>query len=491
MIIPTLPDIIAEKLDDAGDRESAATDAEVRSFFDRHTEEKRPNIIHGHRSKFEKDAATGSRHVAMLAPLTFAMKEAAAGFYSAKTARETLLPLFIAAKTRPPVNGEKQLTERQAIAAFDSMMSWSIGQANIADLDEVRAGVEERMPDFDEIIANSIKSPSESQAVADSGAGESNSWQTVDGATFILDQPANVPAIWGEGKKVAWPEGEALMIAGGQGLGKTTLAGQLVRGLLGIDSHVLGLPITGSGEVILYLAMDRPRQVARSLRRQFTEKEREILKSRLLVRPGPPLADLAKRPDLLALMASDVGARIVIVDSVKDAAVGLSDDEVGASYNRARQHVLNAGCQMCDLHHVIKHGADTINDIYGSTWLTSGCGSVILLTGEPGDPIIGFRHVKPPVEEIGPFRLSHDPVRGLLTIEHEVDLIAMVKASAANGLTAKGAACALFETDRPSRGQIEKARRKLDELVTGNILTRFEGTSGGKDGGSRTAWFLA
>jgi hypothetical protein len=49
--------------------------------------------------------------------------------------------------------------------------------------------------------------------------------QLVDGARFILDQPSTIPAVWGEGAQVLWAEGEALMIAGGQGLGKTTLAG--------------------------------------------------------------------------------------------------------------------------------------------------------------------------------------------------------------------------------------------------------------------------
>lgn len=122
----------------------------------------------------------------------------------------------------------------------------------------------------------------------------------VDGARFILDRPATVPAVWGKGTQVLWAEGEALMIAGGQGLGKTTLAGQLVRALLGVgDGAVLGLPVACQGEPVLYLAMDRPRQIARSLGRQFTEADRAALGG-LLVRPGPPPADMAAHPLLLA-----------------------------------------------------------------------------------------------------------------------------------------------------------------------------------------------
>jgi hypothetical protein len=86
-------------------------------------------------------------------------------------------------------------------------------------------------------------------------------------------------------------------------------------------------------------------------------------------------------------------------------------DEVGAGYNRARQALVADGRQVCDLRHIVKRGPNgqapsTVADIYGSTWLTSGAGSVVL-TGEPGDPIINFRHVEQPANEVGPWRLPH------------------------------------------------------------------------------------
>lgn len=127
----------------------------------------------------------------------------------------------------------------------------------------------------------------------------------------------------------------------------------------------------------------------------------------------------------------------------------------------------------------------TIEDIYGSTWITNGCGSVILLNGEPGDPIIEFRHLKQPNEEVGPFRLSHDPDTGQLLLNHEVDLVALVRRKSTAGLIPKDAARALFDTDEPSRAQTEKARRKLDKLVP-DVLYRREGTTGGATGGTPT-----
>jgi hypothetical protein len=319
----------------------------------------------------------------------------------------------------------------------------------------------------------------------------------VDGARFILDAPPQVAPIWGDGSRVLWASGEALMIAGPQGLGKTTLAGLLVKALLGAQDDVLGLPVTPSERRVLYLAMDRPRQISRSLRRQFSEADRDRLADRLIVRQGPPPADLAAQPHLLAAMAEAYGAGVVIVDSLKDAAVGLSDDTVGASYNRARQRALAAGCEVAELHHTVKRGPgggppSTVADIYGSTWLTSGAGSIVLLSGDPGDPIVGMRHVKQPAEEVGPYRLLHDQTAGLLTVEHAADFVAMARACGPDGLTARTAAAALTDKPQPGRADIEKARRKLDALAASGVLMRLDGGRGGTgEQRSPAAYFIA
>ncbi len=314
--------------------------------------------------------------------------------------------------------------------------------------------------------------------------------RAIDGAAFILDQPAGIAALWGDGTSVLWAEGEALMIAGPQGLCKTTLAGLLLRAQLGLgDGLVLGLPVQPVDR-ILYLAMDRPRQIARSLRRQFTEADRAVLADRLVILPGPPAADLAAQPTLLTGLAEHHGAAVVYVDSLKDAALRLSTDEVGAAYNRARQHLLMTDCQLCELHHTVKRGPDgaapkSIADVYGSAWLTNGCGSVLLLSGEPGDPIIGLQHAKQPADEVGPWRLLSDPDAGELSLEPRASLVDLVRAKGVDGLTARDAAAALFDTDKPTKPQKEKARRKLAALEgPEGLLVRVE-----HDGAS--AWFLS
>lgn len=301
--------------------------------------------------------------------------------------------------------------------------------------------------------------------------------ELVNGAAFVLDQPEGTPAVWGEGDHVLWAEGEALMIAGAQGLGKTTLAGLLVEALL-CGGDVLGLPVRSVDRPILYLAMDRPRQAARSLRRQLVDVDPWLLEHRLAVWKGPPPADLAANPSMLAELAERANAGVVIVDSLKDAALGLSEDSVGASWNRARQIAIAQGVQVLELQHVRKSAEKepTIADVYGSTWLTSGCGSVIYLQGEPGDPFVRFHHVKQPAEAVGPLTVLHSPEDGAMTVHRGADLLELVRASR-GGVTAKAAACAVFEKERPNRNEIEKTRRRLEALVSQGSLRTLPKTS--------------
>ncbi|WP_052062085.1 AAA family ATPase [Rhodococcoides fascians] len=186
---------------------------------------------------------------------------------------------------------------------------------------------------------------------------ERKTFTFLDGASFILDRPERIPAIWGESDHVLWSMGESLMIAGPQGVGKTTLAGQLMRARLGVGpGEVLGLPVEESKR-LLYLAMDRPSQIARAFSRLFAEADRKTIARKLVIHRGPLPQDLAKHPEVLLGMCLDSGADTVMVDSVKHAAVGLVEDEVGARYNRARQHALQAGIQVIDLHHTKKKTA--------------------------------------------------------------------------------------------------------------------------------------
>ena len=317
----------------------------------------------------------------------------------------------------------------------------------------------------------------------------------VDGASFLLDIPVGVPALWGAGDAVLSARGECCMFVGPPGVGKTTLATQVVLAGFGIGgTTVLGLPVAPMRRV-LYLAMDRPQQIARAMARRVTADDRAVLAEHLVVWKGPPPADLAKQPGRLLAMAQEAGADVVVVDSLKDAAIGLSEDEVGAGYNRARQLVLAAGIELIELHHTRKPApggaAPTLSDVYGSTWITSGAGSVLMLDGQAGDPVVSFRHLKQPAGEVGPYRLLHDQTGGEMTVQHGTDLLELARVAGREGLTARDAAKALFEKDAPTRTDIEKARRRLDALTKSGDLTCQGGTPRSGGGTAPSAWFPA
>lgn len=312
------------------------------------------------------------------------------------------------------------------------------------------------------------------------------------GGDWMLDIPDQTPAIWGTGTQILWAAGESLMICGPPGVGKTTICGQVVFGLVGIHDTVLGWPIR-QAEKVLYLAMDRPQQIARALGRLAGHAHRDVLNERLAVHQGPPPADIAAQPTLLTAMARRAGADVIVIDSLKDAAVGLSDDETGAAVNRAIQHCLAADINVLILHHQTKRGGGgvgkpkTLADVYGSAWITAGTGSVVLLWGDAGDPIVELLHLKQPAEDVGPLKIAHDQNTGMSEIVDKVDLVVLA-GQQPQGLTARAAAVAMFTTDDPSRAQIAKATRRLTGLADVGVLEEGSGYATANGGKPTKTW---
>jgi len=381
-------------------------------------------------------------------------------------------------------------------ALSESMPEWRLAQAFVNRPEDVLSGEQEaalaklyanRIPgnpsSFAARVAYRLDQRLADKAVDDAyeriANGDADARQRmVDGGAFIHDLPPDIPTVWGEGNAVVWAEGESLMISGPPGVGKTTLAGQVVRGRL-IGGDVLGMPVVPTGSHVLYLAMDRPQQIARALHRVLADVDRATLSERLVVWQGPPLRDLAADPEALLQMARDAGADTVVVDSLKDAALGLKDDEVGAGYNRARQLCLANGVELLELHHTVKRGEggkapDKLADVYGSAWLTAGAGSVVSLHGEAGDPVVMWRHLKQPAEEVGPFMVAHDHAEGESSVYHQADVLALALRAP---LTAQEAAQHMFETPKPTAAQVAKARRRLDGFVRKGLLVSVPGDS--------------
>jgi AAA domain len=248
------------------------------------------------------------------------------------------------------------------------------------------------------------------------------------GGDFLFGDAIDPTPIWGEGDRILWAEGEGLMIYGPQGRGKSTLAQQIVNARAGLaPAGLLGQPVKRDDRRVLYLAMDRPRQVRRSWRR-MVERNRdwEAMNDRVTIWLGPLPAELPltwDHPGALAAWAeSEFGAGLIVADSYKDLMPRLADDETGNLVNRIVQATLAAGIDWLGLHHPRKSQAqnkkpDSLDDVYGSTFLTTGLGSVIgLWSKEAGDEIVEFNHLKQPAEEVVLNTIRHDHERGATTV---------------------------------------------------------------------------
>lgn len=312
----------------------------------------------------------------------------------------------------------------------------------------------------------------------------------------ILDVPAVPDAVWGDGHDVLWAVGQSLIIAGPDGVGKTTLAGNLIEARLGIGTgSVLGMPVKPGDRNVLVLLMDRPQQAMAALARLFTQQDRDTLDARLRIWRGPPPRDLAVNPTVLTELCDAANADTCIVDSLKDAATELSKDEAGSGWNRARQFAIESGTELIELHHPRK-GQDgnrkpsRLDDLYGSRWIPAGAGSIISLWGQAGDPIVEFTHLKPVTEPVGPWRVDIDGMTGRVARSYGIDLLEQIRLRGSEGITAVVAARLVTGSDKPTRSDIERARRRLERMTAESVLVRVDGGRGGGHERNHATWFL-
>lgn len=314
--------------------------------------------------------------------------------------------------------------------------------------------------------------------------------RAVTGAPWVHDTPAQVPALWGEGDDVLWAEGEPTIITGPTGVGKTTLGTQLVAGRMGLIPSVLGYPVR-PGRRVLVLAMDRPQQIRRAMARTLRNHPADILDERLVVLPGPPPVDVARRPGILLWLAQQFDADTVVLDSLKDAAVKLSDEETGQGLSRAMNMCVANGVDILAYHHQRKHTnsgqgkPNSLADVYGSSWITAGAGSVILLWGNAGDLVIELSHLKQPAGDVGPLSIGHDHTAGhSFLYEDGAGRGTLLDLLASGPQTASTVASWLYG-DAADRAAVAKARRRLDKLVEQGQAARLDDkpTKGGFGGG--------
>lgn len=320
--------------------------------------------------------------------------------------------------------------------------------------------------------------------------------EPVDGATFILDAEPDPEPVWGHGQSVLWAKGEALLIVGPQGVGKSTVAQQVALRRIGArDADLYGFDVAPDDRRTVYLAMDRPAQIRRSFRRMVAEEDRSALKERLALWEGPLPVSVLAGPSALAdwlvdTFGSDVGT--VIVDSYKDLAPGLAEDAVGAALNSAMQEVLARGIEWLGLHHQRKATGgnsrpERLEDVYGSVWLTAGTGSVLGLFGQPGSPTVEGTHLKQPAATVGPLHIRHDHSGGASgTVDLDAELLALLVESGERGIEVDRVAVEFFRgTDKNAKARASRALHRLGAQL--GTVVETPGKRGGAGGGGTAA----
>lgn len=458
--LPELPWAWLEEFSASGtvDVGGVASDQRVRDWAENGTSSTRPGWCDAVIRAVEADIARGvSRHDTMQARLCQVAREVAAGGYTADAAITSLRAIWNTA-----TRGEGR--ERE----FDDMLAWAVGQL---DTDAGREQVEEKRRRLAETGGHEEIQLADRPTAASGQLGLDRHHRVSRGGAFVYDVPETPPSIWGTGDQVLWAQGEGLLVAGPTGVGKSTLVAQLVAGRVGIVDQVLGHPISAGRKPVLYLAMDRPVQIRRLLHRYFRHHDaRAILDEQLIVWSGPLPATLNANPGVIVDLALELGVGTVVVDSLKDAAVKLTDDESGGNINRAFQEVTAESIDLVVLHHQRKAVGDggkapkSLDDIYGSALIPAGMGSVLSLWGQAGDPIVELLHLKQPLEQLPPTRIEHDNVTGSSSIVAGFDPLAYLRGRGVRGSTAKEAAVAMFEKQSPTPNEVAKAKRQLERL---------------------------
>lgn len=250
----------------------------------------------------------------------------------------------------------------------------------------------------------------------------------MDGDAFMFGEVSEYVPIWGDVETLLWAETGGLMIASDQGLGKSLTAQQVIAGRLGVGpAELLGLPIAtlNPARSVVYLALDRPNQIARSMARLFSdERDREVARTRLRVWTKPVPIDILGDPYAFAdwlqdTFGNDIGD--LVIDSVKDLTpANLSNGEVGQALDMAWKECRARGMSTLILHHERKTGNEesranrmpSLDNIYGSVWLTSGMDSIMHIQGKQGENVVTYSHLKQIRAALHPVTAMHDQEHG-------------------------------------------------------------------------------
>jgi hypothetical protein len=380
MSIPVLPDELAELLDDASPAADAATDARVKEFIAEHQTADRPGVINGLKSALIKNIEKGkSCHTSAISAVTGAMSEAAAGLYPAQLVIDTFKPIFLNAVALGGSSG-KVRTGAVAQSEFAGILAWAVAQANAADLDEVRARVENKMPN-------------NSTDFGDGGTGGPDTDISDLKIITLADvEPERVQWLW-PGRI---PVGKLVMLDGDPGLGKSTVAidvgATVTTGGFWPDGSVCNHP----GAVLIMSAEDG---LADTVRPRCDAAGADVTKVHAI--EGVPIVsedgEVTLRPPTLADVVAlentikRTGAKLLVIDVIMAYLPGRADShkdqDIRAVLSRLSALADRTGCSVLLLRHLNKTGGrDPLYRGGGSIGIVGAARSGLLVAPDPDDP---------------------------------------------------------------------------------------------------------
>lgn len=309
--VPVLPEYLSKQLPDALGAAGAVTDTEVANFIAQHDGGDRLDLLERHVAGWQAKVAAGeSRHDTMSGPLAGALKEAAAGCYSAEAAVSELEAAFTDAVTQP--GHGKQGAPRSRLEAseeWEGLLSWAVGQAMAADPVETLAraaeyGATDPADDFDVVER----------------LPPAQRWPLLD-IVGLLD-PDRPERTW------LWegivPQGDQASIVAPAGVGKSLMVLALVWACLRNEGEFIGRGVTFTGKVLYVDKENSEDDWADRLRDLgVTQDEaRRLLGTRFFPLSLPRMAGLDTKPggdqlaevlDLYGLQSGD----LVVLDSTQ------------------------------------------------------------------------------------------------------------------------------------------------------------------------------
>lgn len=301
--------------------------------------------------------------------------------------------------------------------------TWTAADANGAPTEGAAPDLRREVSQMAERIARRRLAEREAERIVAELEAQENPLPDMEVSGAALFGLPDVIPLFGTAEAPVSASGQAWMIVGEDGTGKTSDAQQYVKARLNLDGwggEMWGRPVAPlpEDESVYYLAMDRPRQALEAATRGLDQRRHgAALRERLTFWQGPtpyPLWGAAGAEWLLEKVAQRrVG--LLVLDSRKDAGDATNPDSL-SGINRLVQALCARGVEVLILHHPnqsSRAGRDPqLADVYGWREVYSGLGSVVFLEGRAGETQLEVHHLKPIRARLEPFIIERDHAEG-------------------------------------------------------------------------------